>query len=77
MNTVSTFYNYFIAYHSIATLFYYIFTYFLLSIYIFNLGIEIVNMNKVMKEEHIIVTQNDYWMQNDPAPRPKRKNTQT
>ena len=75
MNIVSTFYNYFIAYHPIATIFCCIFAYFLLSIYIFNLGKVIINMNKVIKEEYLIVTQTDYWMQNDPVPRPQRRNT--
>ena len=77
MNIVSTFYNYFIAYHPIATLLCYIFAYFLLSSYIFKLGKMIINMNKVIKEEHPIVTQTDYWMQNDLVPIPKRRSTHT
>ena len=76
MNIVSTTYKYFIAYHPIVVLCCYIFAYFLLSTYIFNLGKVLMDMNEVIKEETKTITT-DWWMQDKPAPETTRRNTQT
>ena len=52
MNIVSNIYNYFIAYHPIFILLCYIFAYFLLSTYVFNLGKVLSKMNKLFNDEN-------------------------
>ena len=80
MNIVSNIYNYFIACHPIAILSCCILAYFLLSIYIFNLGKVLSDTDKLNKGEAIHVTTaptTDWWLENNPCPKIQRRDTQT
>ena len=80
MNIVSNIYNYFIAYHPIVILSCYILAYFLLSIYIVNLGKVLSDADKLNKGKVMYIATaptTDWWLEDNPCPNVQRKDDQT